>query len=339
MAIIGLGKWGSAIAKIIGRNLLMKEGFDPEVRMWVFEEEVEVGGETRKLTEVINGDHENVKYLPGIKFTENVIADPDVTSAVKDATMLVFVMPHQFLARTCPKITGMAPGCRAVSLIKGIEFEEEGPLLISKMIKDEMGGMDVSVLMGANVANEVAQDEFCESTVGYSDEANGAAFVRLFDCPTFRVGSINDVAGTELCGALKNVVALGAGFCDGLGLGGNTKAAIIRIGLAETAKFAKMFFDGIKDETFMESCGLADLVTTCFGGRNRKCAEAFAKGEGDWEKIEADLLNGQKLQGTITAKDVSTVLKAKGLEAEFPLFTRINAIAFEGMPASEITTF
>ena len=307
--------------------------------MWVFEEEVEVGGETRKLTEVINGDHENVKYLPGIKFTENVIADPDVTSAVKDATMLVFVMPHQFLARTCPKITGMAPGCRAVSLIKGIEFEEEGPLLISKMIKDEMGGMDVSVLMGANVANEVAQDEFCESTVGYSDEANGAAFVRLFDCPTFRVGSINDVAGTELCGALKNVVALGAGFCDGLGLGGNTKAAIIRIGLAETAKFAKMFFDGIKDETFMESCGLADLVTTCFGGRNRKCAEAFAKGEGDWEKIEADLLNGQKLQGTITAKDVSTVLKAKGLEAEFPLFTRINAIAFEGMPASEITTF
>ena len=339
MAIIGSGNWGSAIAKIIGRNLLMKEGFDPEVRMWVFEEEVEVGGETRKLTEVINGDHENVKYLPGIKFTENVIADPDVTSAVKDATMLVFVMPHQFLARTCPKITGMAPGCRAVSLIKGIEFEEEGPLLISKMIKDEMGGMDVSVLMGANVANEVAQDEFCESTVGYSDEANGAAFVRLFDCPTFRVGSINDVAGTELCGALKNVVALGAGFCDGLGLGGNTKAAIIRIGLAETAKFAKMFFDGIKDETFMESCGLADLVTTCFGGRNRKCAEAFAKGEGDWEKIEADLLNGQKLQGTITAKDVSTVLKAKGLEAEFPLFTRINAIAFEGMPASEITTF
>ena len=111
------------------------------------------------------------------------------------------------------------------------------------------------------------------------------------------------------------------------------------IGLAETAKFAKMFFEGIKDETFMESCGLADLVTTCFGGRNRKCAEAFAKGEGDWEKIETDLLNGQKLQGTITAKDVSTVLKAKGLEAEFPLFTRINAIAFEGMPASEITTF
>ena len=88
------------------------------------------------------------------------------------------------------------------------------------------------------------------------------------------------------------------------------------IGLAETAKFAKMFFDGIKDETFMESCGLADLVTTCFGGRNRKCAEAFAKGEGDWEKIEADLLNGQKLQGTITSKDVMECLEKKDVKKD-----------------------
>merc|ERR1712151_1344920 len=103
-----------------------------------------------------------------------------------------------------------------------------------------------------------------------------------------------------------------------------------------TAKFAKMFFTGVQDDTFMESCGLADLVTTCFGGRNRKCAEAFAKGEGTWDEIETKLLNGQKLQGTITAKDVMTVLKNKGMEAEFPLFTRIHEIAFEGKPASSI---
>merc|ERR1711988_1470894 len=181
--------------------------------------------------------------------------------------------------------TGMAKGCKAISLIKGIEFEEKGPVLISNMIKHEMGGMDVSVLMGANVENDVA---------------------------------------------------LGAGFCDGLDLGGNTKAAIIRIGLKETAKFAKTFFSGIKDDTFMESCGLADLVTTCFGGRNRKCAEAFARGEGDWDTIEKKLLNGQKLQGTITSKDVATVLRAKGMEKDFPLFTRIYEIAYEGKPASSI---
>ncbi|KAL1518745.1 hypothetical protein AB1Y20_003030 [Prymnesium parvum] len=332
VAIIGSGNWGSAIAKIIGRNVLSKDEFEDEVNMWVFEEQVN----GRNLTEIINTDHENVKYLPGIKFTPNVVACPNVTEACKDATMLVFVLPHQFLGRTCPNIVGYAKGCRALSLIKGIEFSDTGPLLISDMIKDEMKGMDVSVLMGANVANEVARDEFCESTVGYKVKSNGDAFQAMLDCPTFRVGSINDVAGVELCGALKNVVALGAGFCDGLELGGNTKAAIIRIGLKETSKFAKMFFSGIKDDTFMESCGLADLVTTCFGGRNRKCAEAFARKEGTWDEIEAAKLNGQKLQGTITCKDVMTVLRAKGVADQFPLFKRIHEIAFEGLPVEKI---
>jgi len=332
VTIIGSGNWGSAIAKIIGRNVLTSDEFDDEVKMWVYQEQVE----GKNLTDIINAEHENVKYLPGIKFTENVVADPDLASACTDASMLVFVLPHQFLGRICPQMTTMAKGCRALSLIKGIEFEEGGPILISNMIKDAMGGMDVSVLMGANVANEVARDDFCESTVGYADKKNGMAWQRLLDCPTFRVGTINDVAGTELCGALKNVVALGAGFCDGLGLGGNTKAAIIRIGLKETIKFAKMFFKGVLDETFLESCGLADLVTTCFGGRNRKCAEAFAKGEGDWDELEKAMLNGQKLQGTITSKDVMVVLKSKNLAAEFPLFTRINEIAFEGKAVSTI---
>merc|ERR1719247_4066537 len=193
----------------------------------------------------------------------------------------------------------------------------------------------MSVLMGANVANEVAKGDFAEATIGCTSMENGAKWVKVFNRKDFACSAVEDVAGAELCGALKNVVALGAGFCDGLGYGGNTKAAIIRIGLKETIKFAKMFFNGVQDDTFLESCGLADLVTTCFGGRNRKCAEAFAKGDGDWDELEKSMLNGQKLQGTITAKDVMVVLKAKNLVDEFPLFTRIYEIAFEGKaPAS-----
>merc|ERR1711972_320710 len=121
----------------------------------------------------------------------------------------------------------------------------------------------------------------------------------MFNNQNFRVRIIEDVPGVELCGGLKNVVALGAGFSDGLDFGGKTKAAIMRVGLQEMKDFIRFFYPETKDETFLESCGVADLITTCVGGRNRKCAEAFAraKGQKKWGEIEAELLDGQKLQG------------------------------------------
>merc|ERR1712151_1379431 len=165
-------------------------------------------------------------------------------------------------------------------------------------------GHEVAVLMGANVANEVAAGEFCEATLGCTAVEHQETLVKIFDCEPFRVTAVDDIAGAELCGALKNVVALGAGFCDGLGYGGNTKAAVIRIGLKEMQRFCEKFYGDrkIKQETFLESCGVADLITTCFGGRNRKCAEIFAKevikgAAKEWSVIESEELNGQKLQG------------------------------------------
>ena len=152
--------------------------------------------------------------------------------------------------------------------------------------------------MGANVAKDMAFDDLCETTIGYSDQTNGDLWKQAFNCDSFQVGLVEDTVGVELCGALKNIVAIGAGFCDGLGYGGNSKAAIIRIGLKEMVKFCKTFYSGIQDDTFLESCGVADLITTCYGGRNRLCAEAFAAAGGSktLEEIEAELLAGQKLQ-------------------------------------------
>ncbi|KAJ1621416.1 glycerol3phosphate dehydrogenase putative [Pavlovales sp. CCMP2436] len=338
IAIIGSGNWGSAIARIIGFNAARHDDIETEVNMWVFEEMIE----GKKLSEIINETHENVKYLKGVKLPENVIAEPDLAKAVTGATLLVFVMPHQFLPRTVPNMKAMyAANARGVSLIKGIEFEHGKPQLISELISKTMGGMDISVLMGANVANEVAQDQFCESTVGATSPETGDVWKKVFDWSTFRVNVVGDVPGVELCGALKNVVAIGAGFCDGLEYGGNTKAAIIRVGLEEMMRFVKYFYKSENAATYFESCGVADLITTCFGGRNRKCAEIFAKHKGakSWDEIEVEQLDGQKLQGTITAKDVMTCLKTEGVEAMFPLFCKIYMIAFENVPVEEIVSF
>merc|ERR1712070_285451 len=187
--------------------------------------------------------------------------------------------------------------------------------------------------MGANVANEVAAGEFCEATLGLTSkmQKHKDLLVKCFDCQSFRVNAVNDIAGVELCGALKNVVALGAGFCDGLDYGGNTKAALIRIGLQEMKFFIRHFYPDVKDSTFLESCGVADLITTCFGGRNRKCAEAFVRGKGTktWETIEKELLGGQKLQRTLTAQEIYPVMQNHKLCEKLPLLTTIYQVAYE----------
>jgi len=252
------------MAKVIGNNCAKLSHLDSEVRMWVFEEMVD----GKKLSDIINEENENVKYLPGIKLPKNVVAVPDIADACRDANVLIFVLPHQFLGTLCSQIQGqVASDCIGISLIKGVHFDDSGIVLISDLIKADMGGMDVSVLMGANLANEVAKGAFSESTIGYTNQDNGKLLHSIFNDKSFKVTSVADIPGVEVCGALKNVVALGAGFVDGMGLGDNSKAAIIRIGLMEMKKLIQHFFPGAQDSTFFESCGVADLIVTCYGGR------------------------------------------------------------------------
>lgn len=340
---VGSGNWGSAIARIAGMNTAANPSiFQKDVNMWVYEEMVD----GRKLTEIINQDHENVKYLPNVKLPENVVAVPDLIDAATDADLFIFVIPHQFIPRTCQTLKDsgkIKSTARGVTLVKGIDTGgDRGMRLISEVINDFLPDMKMSALMGANIAKEVALDQYCETTIGSHTMEDGKIFKTLFDTPNFRCRISLDPKTVEVCGALKNIVATAAGFCDGLDLGDNTKAAVIRLGLMEMRKFSKLFFgEESQSETFFESCGIADLVTTCYGGRNRKCAEAYARTGKSLEEIEKEILNGQKLQGPPTALEVQTVLKSKGVSdpaKDYPLFTAVSQICYEGKNVKELVT-
>ncbi|EHK50413.1 hypothetical protein TRIATDRAFT_297195 [Trichoderma atroviride IMI 206040] len=155
-----------------------------------------------------------------------------------------------------------------------------------------------------------------------------ACFHSLFHRPYFHVEMVSDVAGVSLGGALKNIVALAAGFVDGRGWGDNAKAAVMRIGLMEMVKFGKEFFgETVHTATFTESsAGVADLITSCSGGRNFRCARKAVEKGITVDEVEKQDLNGQKLQGTSTAFEVNSFLTARGLEKDYPLLTAVNAI-------------
>lgn len=323
VCIVGSGNWGSAIAKIVGANAKRLPQFEDRVTMYVYEEMID----GKKLTEIINETHENVKYLKGHKLPENVVALADVGDAADGADILIFVVPHAFIKGLSTSLKGrMKPTAVGLSLIKGFDKAENGGIaLISHLITQHLG-IPCNVLMGANLANEVADEHFCETTIGLRDMKMAGIFRDLFQTPNFRVVIVDDVDAVEICGALKNIVACGAGFVDGMKLGDNTKAAVIRLGLMEMIKFVDVFYPGCKLSTFFESCGVADLITTCYGGRNRKVSEAFVTSGKSIKDLETEMLNGMKLQGPETAEEVNYMLKSKNMEDKFPLMTAIHKI-------------
>lgn len=379
---------GSTIAKIVAENTRSNtDVFEEEVQMWVYEEDVTIpktskhyeesqGDKPQKLTEVINKLHENVKYLPGVALPSNIVANPSLNDAVQNSTILIFNLPHQFIRNVCKEIRGeILPYARGISCIKGVNVSDDGVSLFSEWIGEDLG-IYCGALSGANIASEIAQEKWSETTIAYdpppmdsrapsprsgSPNANApeipeivmhrdargrtsktkltampseyppldhACFRSLFHRPYFHVQMVSDVAGVSLGGALKNIVALAAGFVDGRGWGDNAKAAIMRIGLMEMVKFGKEFFgETVRTGTFTESsAGVADLITSSSGGRNFRCARKAVEKGISVQDVEREDLNGQKLQGTSTAHEVNSFLKARGLESEYPLFTAVDGI-------------
>lgn len=397
VTVVGSGNWGSAIAKIVAENVREHpEIFDRHIRMWVHEETVTLSKESRhydpsselstqpqKLTALINHFHENVKYLPDITLPDNITATASLDDAVVDSTVLIFNLPHQFIGGICDQLKGkILPYARGISCVKGVLVSSDDVSLFSEDIGSKLG-IYCGALSGANIATEIAQEKFSETTVAYDppsiDSRNPtphgpsptsshvnlvdlapksgagttkkvrleplpqefppldhAVFKTLFHRPYFHVSMVSDVAGVSLGGALKNIVALAAGSVDGLGWGDNAKAAIMRVGLLEMVKFGKEFFsDAVDAATFTEeSCGVADLITSCSGGRNARCAKLAVERGVSIEEVERTELNGQILQGTSTAREVNGFLEARGRAADYPLFTAVAHIV-EGTAKAE----
>lgn len=334
VGVIGSGNWGTTAARLIAENVEKLDDFDNTVKIWVFDEKV--NGES--LVKIFNTAHENVKYLPGYRLPENLVAYADVKDICLTCNYLVFVIPHQFLESTLKEMIGhVQPGTVGLSLIKGVTFLDGEIELVTDTIERVLN-IKCGSLMGANIANDIAAREYCESTVADPDEKVGEDWLHLFNTDYFYVTRIKDLVCQQACGTLKNIVATAGGLVDGMGYGQSTKAAVLRRGFVESYEFAKWYWPnkGVELQTMMESCGFGDIVASSYGGRNRKCAEYFVKTGKSFAQCEADLLNGQKLQGILSAAEVYKVLKRKNAIKKFPLFATIHLIDLMKVPPQTI---
>jgi glycerol-3-phosphate dehydrogenase (NAD(P)+) len=262
-AVFGTGTWGTAFALVLADA-------GTEVAMW---------GRRRELCEAINRSSRNTDYLPDIELPGAVRATPDPAEAASGADLVVLAVPSQTLRENLTAWRPVLPeDAVLVSLMKGIELGTAKRM--SEVIAEVAGVGDerVAVLSGPNLAGEIAQRQPAASVVASVDESVAQRIQQACHSAYFRPYTNTDVVGTELGGAVKNVIALAVGMAEGLGFGDNTRASVITRGLAETARLGAAL--GADPYTFSGLAGLGDLVATCSSplSRNRTFGEKLGRG-------------------------------------------------------------
>ncbi|MDA8163762.1 MAG: NAD(P)-dependent glycerol-3-phosphate dehydrogenase, partial [Desulfobacteraceae bacterium] len=264
IAVIGAGSWGTAIAK-----LLSDKGH--RVVLW---------GHRPEHVAALRANRENKAYLPGFPLGANLSVTADLGEAVAGKPVVVMVVPsHGFRAVFTELVPYLTPGVYLVSATKGIENESLLTMTqVMARLRPATADWNLAVLSGPSFAKEVAQGLPTAVTVAAATRA-AATFVQLvYHTERFRVYAATDVVGLELGGALKNIVAIAAGICDGLGYGTNTRAALITRGLAEIARLGVKM--GANPLTFSGLAGLGDLVLTCTGDLSRNRQVGLKLGQG-----------------------------------------------------------
>ena len=304
ITVLGAGAWGTALAKILQEN-------GNAVTLW--------DKNPASLAAVQNGLNE--KYLPGVALPTDWKTQADFKSAIGGAECVVLAVPSQAFREVTARLKGHP--AIFVSVTKGIEFETGETM--SRILREQAPADRVVALSGPSFAREVALG--IPTTIVCACESDGTAKTvqGLFHRPEFRIYRSTDILGVEYGGALKNVIAVGAGVGDGLGYGDNTKAGLVSRALSEIRRLGVAC--GAKPETFNGLSGLGDLMLTCFSkqSRNRDLGERLGRGE----TIETIVASHPKLaEGYPTARSAHRLAKQKGVAT--PIIDEVHAMLYEG---------
>ncbi len=316
VTILGAGGMGTALALLLSRST-------SAIRLWARDPD-----RARAMQE----SRHNALHLPGATLPENVLVTSNCHEACDGAELVVAAIPTAFLRSTLSSLGVALPAqVPALSVVKGIE---QGTLSRpSEVITETLGPRPIAVLSGPSHAEEIAKGLPASVVVASDDESLNIAIQDALNGPTFRVYTNSDVLGVELAGAMKNILGIAAGICDGLGFGDNAKAALLTRGLVEIARFSCEM--GAKPSTFWGLAGVGDVITTCYSpfGRNRAVGIKIGRGA---TLAEAVLGMTDVAEGVTTAKSVHALANARGVA--MPITDEVYRILYEGKPPRAAVT-
>ena len=316
LCVLGTGSWGTALALSLAKN-----GYN--VVMW---------SRRKERAEKINEARENAQYLPGIMLPENINITDNIKEAMEDCPMIVVATPSQAFRGMCKQIKEYVKKEQIiVNVAKGLE-KGTGKKL-SEVCREELPENEYVMLSGPSHAEEVAK-ELPTTIVVAAEKLEVAQKTQdFFMSPTLRVYTNPDLIGVELGGALKNIIAFGAGICDGLGFGDNTKAALMTRGITEISRLGIAM--GAKSVTFSGLSGIGDLIVTCTSmhSRNRRAGILIGKGY----SVEETLKEIKMVVEGITATEVAYEV-AKEIGVDMPITAAIYGVLHKGLDPKDAIT-
>ena len=314
ICVLGAGSWGSALALV-----LAKKGY--EVSMWTLNEE---------QANKINKTRENIDYLPGVLFPNNIVVTTDLEETVVDSKIIVLAVPSQAIRSVSKQIKPFVKDEQIlVDVAKGLE--KGSGLRLSEVCEQELPKNPYVTLSGPSHAEEVAKDIPTTVVVASQDLEIAQIVQDIFMSPKFRVYTNPDIVGVELGGALKNIIAFGAGICDGLGYGDNAKAALMTRGISEIGRLGAAM--GANLSTFAGLSGIGDLIVTCTSMHSRNRRAGILIGQG--KNLEETLEEVKMVVEGITATEVAYEV-AKELNIDMPITNAIYSVLHNGSNPNEV---